>query len=234
METHRATLAKRVLVISNDEYFRTEVATAIATMPVTVAWASLSDAQRRMAMGEFDTILLDAGDQTIALLETIERLDSNATLEAASAAVLVRISEDRLKALQFPQRIHCDFILDCASEIELVTRLRFLLWPKETPAADEIISDGPLTIDTATYQVRSYGESLDLAYLEYALLVFLVTHANRAHSREELLRRVWGGQYYGGSRTVDVHVRRVRAKLDPESAERLETVRGMGYLWRTS
>ena len=150
METHRSTLSKRVLVISNDEYFRTEVATAIATMPVTVAWASLSDAQRRMAMGEFDTILLDAGDQTIALLETIERLDSNATLEAASAAVLVRISEDRLKALQFPQRIHCDFILDCASEIELVTRLRFLLWPKETPAADEIISDGPLTIDTAT------------------------------------------------------------------------------------
>ena len=234
METHRATLAKRVLVISNDEYFRTEVATAIATMPVTIAWASLSDAQRRMAMGEFDAILLDAGDQTIALLETIERLDSNATVDAASASVLVRISEDRLKALQFPQRIHCDFILDCAGEIELVTRLRFLLWPKETPSADEIITDGPLTIDTATYQVRSYGESLDLAYLEYALLVFLVTHANRAHSREELLRRVWGGQYYGGSRTVDVHVRRVRAKLDPESAERLETVRGMGYLWRTS
>lgn len=234
MEAHRAALSKKVLVISNDEYFRTEVATATSVMPVTVAWASLSDAQRRMVMSDFDTILLDAGDQTIALLETIERLDTGASQSSFPTAVLVRISEERLKALQFPQRLRCDFLLDCACELELVTRLRFLLWPKESPSAEEIISDGALTIDTATYQVRSFGESLDLAYLEYALLVFLVTHPNRAHSREELLRRVWGGQYYGGSRTVDVHVRRVRAKLDQESAQRLETVRGMGYLWRTS
>lgn len=234
MEAQRSVLSKKILVISNDEYFRTEIATATSTLPVTVAWASLSDAQRRVAMTEADVILLDGHDQTIVLLETIERLDSSSSTSSTPVSVLVRISEDRLKALLFPQRLRCDFLLEGASEIELVTRLRFLLWPKEAPNADEIIVDGPLTIDTATYQVRAYGESLDLAYLEYALLVFLVTHANRAHSRDELLRRVWGGQYYGGSRTVDVHVRRVRAKLDPESAERLETVRGMGYLWRTS
>ena len=67
--------------------------------------------------------------------------------------------------------------------------------------------------------------------LLYALLAFLVTHPGRTYSRDALLRRVWGFDYYGGSRTVDVHVRRVRAKLGPELAQHLETVRGVGYLW---
>lgn len=234
METRHSALSKRLLVVTNDEYFRAEVANAITALPVTVAWSSLADAQRKMTAGECDAILLDAGEQTTPFLETIERLDSHGALEGTSTVVLTRIDEHRLKRLSFPQRLRCDFILIGASELELLTRLRFLLWPNETPAADEIVVDGALTIDTATYQVKAQGEPLDLAYLEYALLAFLVTHPNRVHSRDELLRRVWGGQYYGGSRTVDVHVRRVRAKLDPASAQRLETVRGMGYLWRTS
>ena len=74
------------------------------------------------------------------------------------------------------------------------------------------------------------GEPLDLTYLEYALLAFLATHPGRTYSRDALLRHVWGFDYYGGSRTVDVHVRRIRAKLGPELAQHLETVRGV-YLW---
>ncbi|HSQ21317.1 MAG TPA: helix-turn-helix domain-containing protein, partial [Coriobacteriia bacterium] len=68
--------------------------------------------------------------------------------------------------------------------------------------------------------------------LEYALFSFLVTHPNRVYSREVLLKRVWGTDYFGGARTVDVHVRRVRSKLGPEVSRRLETVRNVGYLWR--
>jgi DNA-binding response OmpR family regulator len=83
----------------------------------------------------------------------------------------------------------------------------------------------------ATYQVKIDGQTLDLTYLEYALLAFLITHPGRTYSRDALLRRVWGFDYFGGSRTVDVHVRRVRSKLGPEFAQRLETVRGVGYLW---
>lgn len=229
----KAALSKTVLVISSDEFFRAEIATVASTMPVTVAWSSLSDAQRRVSLGGFDAVLSDAGDQTSVLLETIERIQASAIPGARRLCALVRISESRVQAVHFPERIRCDFFLEGALEIEVATRLRFLLWPKEAPAADEMVSDGSLTIDTATYQVRANGQPLDFAYLEYALLAFLVTHADRAHTREELLRRVWGGQYYGGSRTVDVHVRRVRAKLDPASAARLETVRGMGYLWRS-
>jgi DNA-binding response OmpR family regulator len=68
--------------------------------------------------------------------------------------------------------------------------------------------------------------------MEYALFTFLVTHPGRAYGRDALLRRVWGTDYYGGSRTVDVHVRRIRAKIGAELSERLETVRNVGYLWR--
>ena len=75
------------------------------------------------------------------------------------------------------------------------------------------------------------GAPIDFTYLEYALLAFLVTHPDRTYSRDALLKRVWGFDYYGGTRTVDVHVRRVRAKLGPDLAQHLETVRGVGYLW---
>ena len=69
--------------------------------------------------------------------------------------------------------------------------------------------------------------------MEYALLAFLVTHPGRIYSREVLLSQVWGFDYYGGTRTVDVHIRRLRAKLGPEMAQHIETVRGAGYLWES-
>lgn len=88
---------------------------------------------------------------------------------------------------------------------------------------------GSLEVDLATYQVTVDGEPIDFAYKEYELLRFLVTHPGRVFSREALLNRVWGYDYYGGARTVDVHVRRLRAKLGAEHAGRIKTVRGVGY-----
>lgn len=88
---------------------------------------------------------------------------------------------------------------------------------------------GSLEVDLATYQVAVAGEPVDFAYKEYELLRFLVTHPGRVFSREALLNRVWGYDYYGGARTVDVHVRRLRAKLGAEHAGRIKTVRGVGY-----
>jgi len=88
-----------------------------------------------------------------------------------------------------------------------------------------------LTLNLATYQAYLEGVAIDFTYLEYALFAFLVTHPGRTYSREVLLRRVWGSDYYGGSRTVDVHVRRIRSKIGGELSRRLETVRNVGYLW---
>jgi two-component system alkaline phosphatase synthesis response regulator PhoP len=88
---------------------------------------------------------------------------------------------------------------------------------------------GTLVVDLATYQVTVDGEPVDFAFKEYELLRFLITHPGRVFSREALLNRVWGYDYYGGARTVDVHVRRLRAKLGSEHAARIQTVRGVGY-----
>jgi len=93
----------------------------------------------------------------------------------------------------------------------------------------EVVRVGSLELNVATYQVAIAGKPVSFTYMEYELLKFLVTHPGRAFSRESLLSAVWGYDYYGGARTVDVHVRRVRAKLGLEHAARIKTVRSVGY-----
>lgn len=154
-----------------------------------------------------------------------------AVVEYTQAALLVIVSEEQLGGFRLPLQVKSDFVVFGAGKDECAARLRQLLWPgSESSSSDYLVIDN-MTMNLATYQVSVAGEPLDLTYLEYALLSFLVTHPGRTYSRDTLLKRVWGFDYYGGSRTVDVHVRRVRAKLGPELAQRLETVRGVGYLW---
>jgi DNA-binding response OmpR family regulator len=93
----------------------------------------------------------------------------------------------------------------------------------------DIVRIGGLEIDFTTYQVTIDGTPVDFTYMEYELLHFFVTHPNHVFSREALLSRVWGYDFYGETRTVDVHVRRVRAKLGSEHAARIRTVRSVGY-----
>jgi DNA-binding response OmpR family regulator len=96
---------------------------------------------------------------------------------------------------------------------------------------NEVVRSERLELDLATYQVTVDGVPVDFTYMEYELLKFLMTHPRRAFSREALLSRVWGYDFYGGARTVDVHVRRVRAKLGSGHATKLKTVRRVGYRW---
>ena len=141
-------------------------------------------------------------------------------------------SEDQLGEFRLPVQVKADFVVHRRQR----GRMRRAHPPASVAGQRGVVvrlylAVDNLTINLATYQVKVGGEPLDLTYLEYALLAFLVTHPGRTYSRDALLRRVWGFDYYGGSRTVDVHVRRVRAKLGPDLAQHLETVRGVGYLW---
>lgn len=152
-------------------------------------------------------------------------------VEIGGSSLLVIVREDQLSEFRPPVQIKNDFVLHGASSEECAARIRKLLWPGNESSSSDFIQVDNMTINLATYQVKIAGEPIDFTYLEYALLAFLATHPGRTYSRDALLRRVWGFDYYGGSRTVDVHVRRVRAKLGPELAQHLETVRGVGYLW---
>jgi DNA-binding response OmpR family regulator len=114
----------------------------------------------------------------------------------------------------------------CAEELRArIARARRRVHPREE---SDVVRVGSLEINLATYQVAIGGEPVDFAYMEYELLKFLATHPGRVFSREALLSRVWGYDYYGGARTVDVHIRRVRAKLGSEHG-RIQTVRSVGY-----
>jgi DNA-binding response OmpR family regulator len=97
----------------------------------------------------------------------------------------------------------------------------------------ETIRAGDLELNTATYRVSIGGRPIEVTYMEYELLRFLVSTPGRIHTREAILRSVWGYDYYGGIRTVDVHVRRLRAKLGQEHGRSIETVRGVGYGFAT-
>ena len=112
---------------------------------------------------------------------------------------------------------------------ELEARLRHLLFRAGRGDSPEIASYGDLVLNFETYQAAIDGKPLDLTYMEYELLKFFATHPGKVFTREQLLSRVWGYEYYGGARTVDVHVRRLRAKLGEEHANLIQTVRSVGY-----
>ena len=96
-------------------------------------------------------------------------------------------------------------------------------------ARPDLVEYGPLSLNLETYQASIASRPLDLTYMEYELLKFLAQHPGKVFTREMLLSRVWGYEYYGGARTVDVHVRRLRAKLGEEHAALISTVRSVGY-----
>jgi hypothetical protein len=108
--------------------------------------------------------------------------------------------------------------------------LRVAMLRRRAGASDgTTIRLGPLAIDTESYRVTALGRPLDLTFKEFELLRFLASRAGRVFTRPALLREVWGYDFYGGTRTVDVHVRRLRAKLGPEHEHLIQTVRSVGY-----
>ena len=193
-----------------------------------------SSLQFRKLLSEHETCDLVVYEATNDSQQSIAAIEQLLVDDGAGTAVLVIVREDMLSGFRLPVQLNSDFVVDGASADECSLRIRQLLWPGNESSTNDFISIDGMTINLATYQVTVSGEPVDFTYLEYALLAFLVTHPGRTYSRDALLRRVWGFDYFGGSRTVDVHVRRVRAKLGPELAQRLETVRGVGYLWSNS
>lgn len=120
-----------------------------------------------------------------------------------------------------------DLIVDGAGPAEYEARIRLLT--TAAVATPETISGGGIVIDEAAYSVALNDRPLDLTYTEFELLKYLVQHPGRVFSREHLLAEVWGYDYYGGTRTVDVHVRRLRSKLGVEHESLISTVRNVGY-----
>ena len=143
--------------------------------------------------------------------------------------VLLLATGAQLGDLELRDDLFDDFCLAPFHPRELEARLAHLFWRTGRGTRPELVEYGPLVLNLETYQAAVGGRTLDLTYMEYELLKFLATHPGKVFTRETLLSRVWGYEYYGGARTVDVHIRRLRAKLGEEHANLISTVRSVGY-----
>jgi DNA-binding response OmpR family regulator len=149
--------------------------------------------------------------------------------DGALAPVLLLVTGAQLAELEHREDLFDDFCLSPFHPTELEARLRHLLWRTGSGTHPEIVEYGDLALNLETYQAALDHKPLDLTFMEYELLKFFATHPLKVFTREQLLSRVWGYEYYGGARTVDVHVRRLRAKLGEEHASLIQTVRSVGY-----
>ena len=127
-----------------------------------------------------------------------------------------------------------DFVTATASPGELSLRIRQALWRRTGVDARNVLRCGDLEMNLANYTVQICGRPVELTYKEYELLCFLATNAGRVFNRETLLNKVWGYDFYGGARTVDVHIRRLRSKIEDRHHAFIETVRNVGYRFRAS
>jgi DNA-binding response OmpR family regulator len=144
--------------------------------------------------------------------------------------LLLLVNGAQLGELELRDDVYDDFCLTPFHPRELEARLKHLFWKAGKGAGRaELLEHGPLILNLETYQAAIANRPLDLTYMEYELLKFLASHPGKVFSRETLLSRVWGYDYYGGARTVDVHIRRLRAKLGEEHANLIQTVRSVGY-----
>ncbi len=213
---------QRVLLI-----YQTEGASVLArdleTSDVEVVSLRQDEAEAALADASLDALVVEAAanlDETKRLIES--------PLRPQRSPLLLLVRADQLSAID-PTWPADDFaILPLAAE-ELQLRLRRAIYRKTSAELAGLLRSENLVVDLANYKVFVSDQPVSLTFKEFELLRFLMTNRGKVFSREALLNRVWGYEYFGGARTVDVHIRRLRAKIETGSTVFIETVRNVGY-----
>jgi DNA-binding response OmpR family regulator len=181
-----------------------------------------------------DCIIIDARRD----LPTAKSFTKLITTTGVSTPLIIITTEGGLSAINADWGI-TDVILDTAGPAEVDARIRIVIGKDaitqlaKNPSLKEIRS-GDVVIDEDSYTAKIKGRTLDLTFKEFELLKYLAQHPGRVFSRSQLLQEIWGYDYFGGTRTVDVHIRRLRSKLGPEFESVIDTVRNVGYRFSTS
>lgn len=169
-----------------------------------------------------DVLVVELGTAPLRQLREVGRIE-----ETVGMPIFVVAGPEHLALLE-SSGVRAEFVVTPLDPVEFRIRIQRLGSSEES---DEVLRFEDLELNPLNYQATLAGEPIDLTYMEYELLRFLVENPVRVWSREQLLSRVWGYDYYGGARTVDVHVRRLRSKLGEERASWITTVRSVGYRW---
>ncbi len=213
----------RLLVVSDAPGGGKSLLPALEFLDHTLAGAPLSP-EFLHGHGEVDLVVIDA---TADLGKASMACRANATAESPHPCLVV-VTDGGLAALKVTWGLD-DWVLPSAQPAEVETRIRLVVERSRAHRRGRAASIGELDIDEDTYVVRLRGVPLDLTFREFELLKYLATNPGRVFTRDHLLQEVWGYDYYGGTRTVDVHIRRLRAKLGAEHEALIGTVRGVGY-----
>jgi two-component system, OmpR family, alkaline phosphatase synthesis response regulator PhoP len=196
------------------------LASALAIAGIAVTPIDSIDSVAMETSGEWSVLVVELGDEPMRRLRLMDGL-----AEGTGLPILAVV-----EAAQFPlveqARGVADLISTPPDPAELGLRIRRL---RKMSGNDELLNYDDLELNPLTYQASLGGSALDLTYMEYELLRYFIEHQGRVWTREQLLSKVWGYDYFGGARTVDVHVRRLRAKLGEERAAWITTVRSVGY-----
>ena len=175
-----------------------------------------------------DVILIDARKDLAGARDLSRLIRSMGTSEP----ILLLLTEGGLSVVSADWGMD-DVLLDTAGPAEIEARIRIAVNQERGDAVPDenshVIRSGDVTVDDSTYTAKLGEHILDLTYKEFELLKYLAQHPGRVFTRDQLLQEVWGYDYFGGTRTVDVHIRRLRAKLGPDKENLIGTVRNVGY-----
>lgn len=152
----------------------------------------------------------------------------NETITEQGLVLILVVSDDQIERVAVDLGVE-DFVVLPTTAAELARRVERALWRRHGIDSENFVRCGALTLDLSNYRVTVDGEPLVMTFKEYELLRFLAMNAGRVFTREQLLNRVWGYDYFGGARTVDVHIRRIRSKIEVHGHAFIETVRNVGY-----
>lgn len=218
----------RVCLLTNTLGASAEVLPSLALLQHQVKIIP-AEASVLIEVPEADVLLLDARRDIPAAKNLAKLLHAT----GSGAPVVVITTEGGLSALSAEWGID-DVILDTAGPAEVDARIRIVIGAyaarlAESDSTSGEIRTGEVAIDENSYTARIKGRALDLTFKEFELLKFLAQHPGRVFTRAQLLQEIWGYDYFGGTRTVDVHVRRLRSKLGPEHEAIIGTVRNVGY-----
>ncbi len=213
----------RVSVIARTEDGAAALAEPLARQGIEVAVVPADLATSRLVDAPPDAILIEFYARDRIAFDAVagsETLRERSVLIACMGPAELRLYEMSPAA--------DDFVLLPALPEELAARVRMAV-KRRAPESSDLIRAGDLTLDLANYRVAVAGRTIELTFKEYELLRFLVQNPDKVLTREALLKRVWGYDYFGGSRTVDVHIRRLRSKLEDRGHVFIETIRNVGY-----
>ena len=191
-------------------------------------WDDVGEAFERKSDDVCRAIVIEAGERPDFAVSSLRALRRDERLRDLPAIVVLA---ERQVALLEPSAGFDDFLVAPVKSVELYARIKKLEWQKSEFLTDERVKVGGMVIDRASREVSVDGRRVSLTAKEFNLLAFLAANRGRVFGRDVLLARVWGARYEGGARTVDIHVRRLRAKFG--DALPLETLRGAGYKLRT-